>query len=619
MSLKLDSLPFDVLFYVTSHLGFDDIISLAHSCRQLRSLLQENGICRKAIEDEFRYTKEARLAQEQRISFCDAFSYIQDRRQAFSDAYPFSARVIGRANDFCYRKGVLCILQGNTIRVSDVHAHGPDTTIDLLFTISELSQGSSSSGDTKLSLLYYNDDIVTIYVEGRGRQDNGRLYAITTKSGVSDQERLIKKIQLEASYKLFARHTSCFVYYGTYTSVGSQDHHEWEVQGVSLNEKNSLPCTPLQLHGFFGADFGSTIALEIHEGYFYAVSNQSTFEAEEIDWTSFYHCIRFPLDSPKAESLESNKKLWRRQHDEGVIHDSWTDLSLQIDENTNDLMIVEARREYQKSLSRQVRTYYISEFVSGFDSPSISTGGSPLLEASTGPELPWGDPYIQTLDSTNNPNYAPPETRFNRNFHPEVPHGSNPGRPFILARTKLRAYTYSCASFMDMVEDDRCCTDPSTSCLRLRIGSRRAAPLDWADLSTTTPQQLTLPALPNDVAYRHSPTRMWPQSAFHCPCSRRLHRILNPPLPGGSAYNRSITGTLDERSLVYMIRPGRSYTPSDDNALGIVVMVGFNRGPLPPKHGAEDRPPKHGGTPQSESEWHWAPGASGRCRERSCQ
>ncbi|OAG09348.1 uncharacterized protein CC84DRAFT_1193214 [Paraphaeosphaeria sporulosa] len=613
------ALPFDVLFYITSHLGFDDIVSLAHSCRQLRSLLQENGICRKAIEAEFKYTKEARLAQEQRISYCDAFSHIQDRRHAFSKAHPFSARVIGRANDFCYRKGILCILEGNTIRVSDAHAHGPATTIDLSLIIVEYSESSSSSSDVKLSLLYYNDDIVTIYVEGRGRHNNGRLYAITTKPGVSDQARLIKRIRLEASDRVFARHTSRFLYYGTYTSVGSQGHYEWEVQGVSLNDENSLPCTPIQLHGFFGTDLGPTIAFEIHEGYFYAVSNQSTFEAEEIDWTSFYHCMRLPVDNPKAEFLESNKKLWRRQHDEGVIHDSWTDLSLQIDESTNDLMIVEARREYQKNLSRQVRTYYISEFVSGFDSPSSSTGGSPLLEASTGPELPWGDAYIQTLDSTNNPNYAPPESRFNWNFHPEVLHGSNAGRPFILARTKLRAYNYSCASFMDMVEDDRCCTDLSTSCLRLRIGSRRVAPLDWADLSTTTPQLLTLPALLNDVAYRHSPTRMWPPSASRCPCSKRLHHILNPPLPGGPAYNRSITGTLDERSLVYMIRPGRSYSPSDDNALGIVVMISFNRGPLPPKHGAEDRSREHGGDAQYESEWRWVPGASGRCRERSCQ
>ena len=381
------------------------------------------------------------------------------------------------------------------------------------------------------------------------------------------------------------------------------------------DRNNPLQCNPLQLHGFFGTDVGSTIALEIHEGYFYAVSNQTSFEVEEIDWTSFYHCMRFPIDNPIPDCLESNKKLWRRQHDEGVIHDSWTDLSLQIDESTNNLMIVEARREYQKSLSRQVRTYYISEFVSGFNTSASSDEGSPLLEASTGPMLPWGDAYVQTLDSTNNPNYAPSEPRYNWNFHPEAPHRSSPGRSFILARTKLRAYNNSCASFLDMVEDDRCCQDPSTSCLRLRIGSRRVAPLEWKDLEMSMPQLLTLPALRDDVAYRHSTTRMWPPPASRCPCSERLHNILNPPLPGGPAYNRSITGALDERSLVYMVRPGRSYSPSDDNALGIIVMISFNRGPLPPKEVAKDKSHDHSERQQSEIEWNWVPGA---CKRGTC-
>jgi hypothetical protein len=514
---------------------------------------------------------------------------------------------------------MLCILEGNIIRVSDTHAQRENSTIDLshiIDTFSEASASSSSSG-TKSSLLYYNDDIVTIYVEGRGGQDNGHIYAINTKPGVLGQARLIKMIRPEATHKLFARHTSQFLYYGTYTSVGSQGHYEWEVQGISLHgENNNLPCAPIQLHGFFGTDISSTIALEIHEGYFYAVSNQTSFEVEEIDWTSFYHCMRFPVDNPKPEFLESNKKLWRRQHDEGVIHDSWTDLSLQIDESTNNLMVVEARREYHKNLSRQVRTFYISEFVSGFNSPHSSTEGSPLLEASTGPELPWGDAYIQTLDSTNNPSYAPPELRYNWNFHPEASLRSNPGRSFILARTKLRAYNYSCASFLDMVEDDRCCNESSTSCLRLRVGSRSVAPLDWKELDVAMPQLLTLPALPNDVAYRHSTTKLWPPSALRCPCSKRLHHILNPPLPGGSAYSRSITGTLDERNLVYMIRPGRSYSPSDDNALGIIVIISFNRGPLLPKHVAEGGSQEHDEHAQNQSEWHWVPRA---CKAGACQ
>lgn len=625
MPVSLEELPFDVLFYVTSHLELDDIVSLAHTCRQLQTLLQENGVCKKAIEvrelalhicfsidhwqARFGFTKEAILAKEQHISYTQAFSCIQDRRHAISNAIPFSARVIGQANDFLYRNGMLCMLEEGIIRTFDIHAQAEGITIDL-FSIIDAGAGSSSYSpsfnDVKICLLYYNEDIITIHWQRRNLPNSDRIMAINTSPQASSRPRLLASEPLEFTSKIFARHTSHYLYYGTYSSVGSQGHYEWEIQGISLDKSNDqFNC--LQLQGFYGTDIGSTIAFEIHKGYFYAVSNQTSFEVEEIDWTSFYHCIRFPINNPQTENVESNKKLWRRQHDEGVIHDSWTDLSLQIDESKDKLMIIEARREYQKSCSRQIRTYYISEFISGFQSPPSSEDGSPILEATTGPMLPWDDAFVQTLDATNNPNYAPPEPRFNWNFHPEMPLHSHPGRSFILARTKFRAYNYPCSSFFDLVEDDRCCNATSSPCLRLRIGSRRVAPIDLKDVD---PQLLSPPALPADVAYRHSPVKMWPPPASRCPCSKRLHQILNPSLPSGPAYSTNITGALDERSLVYMIRPGRSYS-GEDNALGVIINVNFNRGPIPPK-ATKDLSHEQ---PRCDSAWYWAPGA---CRSGTC-
>ncbi|KAF2866024.1 hypothetical protein BDV95DRAFT_632103 [Massariosphaeria phaeospora] len=567
----LDRLPFDILFYIILHLDFDDLVSLAYTCKQLKTLLNENSICKKIIQTRFPYSKKAQLAQNQHISYPQAFNHIQDRRNAFSNAHPFSARIVGKANDFCYRQGKLCILKGNVISVLD------SISKDVIINLSTISPGSwASSEELRLSLLFYNDDIVTVYCKKEGRPNNGHILAISIRPGLPDEDRLIKSIPLEDTRKLFARHTSQYLYYGTYSSVGPQGHDEWEIRGVSLDVNRTMPRDSLKLRGFFGTDVGSTIAFEIHNDAFCAVSNQTTFEVEEIDWTSFYHCIKFPLHDPTPAAMESNRNLWRRQHDEGVLQDSWTDLSLQIDEATHSLMIVEARREYQKTCHQQVRTFYISEFVSSPDS-SI-----PSSEALTGLVLPWDDAYVATLDSTNNPNYARPEPRNNWNFHPEVPFKSNPNRSFLLARTKLRAYNYSCASFLDMVEDDRCC-HLSESCLRLRIGSRRVAPLDWRPLEESMPERLSAPALSGDVAYRHSKVKMWPPPSSRCPCSKRLHQILNPPLPSGPAYNRSITGTLDEDNLVYMIRPGQSYNPSDDKALGIIVMTNFNQAALPPK------------------------------------
>ena len=503
------------------------------------------------------------------------------------------------------------MLEGGVIRTLDIHAQAEGITIDL-FTIidtgTEFSSHLSSFNEAKVCLLYYNEDVVTIHWQLRDLPNSDRIIAIDTRLQTSPKPRVLTSVSLESTDKIFARHTAHYLYYGTYSSVGSQGYYEWEIQGISLDNSNDkFSCNLLQLHEFFGTDIGSTLAFEIHKGYFYAVSNQTSFEVEEIDWTSFYHCIRFPIDNPQPDKWESNKKVWRRQHDEGVMHDSWTDLSLQVDESSDKLMIVEARREYQKSCSRQVRTYYISEFISGIQSPPSSEDGTPILESTAGPMLPWGDAFVQTLDATNNPNYAPSEPRYNWNFHPEMPFRSNPGRSFILARTKFRAYNYSCSSFLDLVEDDRCCNATSSPCIRLRIGSRRVASPKW---DIVNPQLLSPPALPGDVAYRHSPVNLWPPPSSKCPCSKRLHQILNPSLPSGPTYSTNITGALDERSLVYMIRPGRSYS-GDDNALGVIINVNFNRGPIPPKATKKQLHEQ----PQCDSAWYWAPGA---CRSGTC-
>jgi lysophospholipid acyltransferase (LPLAT)-like uncharacterized protein len=87
---------------------------------------------------------------------------------------------------------------------------------------------------------------------------------------------------------------------------------------------------------------GSTVCFQIQGGDFIALSNQTSFEVKELDWTSFYNCVRIPLG--KAEPVLKQHVFWQRQHEEGPINDSWTEISLQKDQRTNDLLIVECRK-----------------------------------------------------------------------------------------------------------------------------------------------------------------------------------------------------------------------------------------------------------------------------------
>ena len=230
--------------------------------------------------------------------------------------------------------------------------------------------------------------------------------------------------------------------------------------------------------------------------------------------------------------------------------------------------------------------------------------------------MPEDDAFVDVLDSSNNPNYAPKKYRPSSSYHPEITPDCGATRSFILARTKFKGYNYSCSSFFDFVEDERCCSESSaTPCLRIRIGTRREAPMD-----PVPPGQDTLSKAPsfsspyheNDVLYRHSPIQMWPPPSSQCACSKRLHHILNPALPG-PAHSRSITGILDERRFVYMLRPGRS-----DNALGVVVAINFGRG-TPPLKPDEAASASHEGNAEGQmnaTRWNWTPGV---CKRGECR
>ena len=60
----------------------------------------------------------------------------------------------------------------------------------------------------------------------------------------------------------------------------------------------------------------------------------------EVEWISYYCCIRFPLDHPGKGSLE-HTKIWRRNQREGPVDQRWRYLRLYPDEATGEPRIIE--------------------------------------------------------------------------------------------------------------------------------------------------------------------------------------------------------------------------------------------------------------------------------------
>jgi hypothetical protein len=533
----------------------------------------------------------------------------------------------------------MCILRGSLVQVSNLRSPSETVELDLDSMIRPILETMlDSTDDVKMTMLYYGDSILAVHVEIADRPNIGYIFAIGTTYQQSRSSRVLRVVQTASNSKLFVRHTSQYLYYGTHTGIGGDGHHKWEMFGVSLNDQSPLARTdrPLLLEDFHGSDVGSTVAFEIHDEHFYAVSNQGTFEVEEVDWTSFYHCARFPLNNPICAKLGKNERVYRRQHAQGPIHDSWTDLSLQISERTNEVLVLESRREWEQASSRQSRTFYTSKF--NVENNRFSRTSSPSDDVPTAQLLPENDLFVGIIDSTNSPNFmlTPPQYSWSR--HPEFTGENVSPRSFILARTKFRAYNHSCNSFVDLVEDERCCNDPSKPpCLRLRVGSRREASLDIPALDVKGKGRLNDmdPVFEDHVQYRNSQINMWPPPASKCPCSSRLHDILNPPLPLGPGQARTVTGVLDDRTLVLMIKPGKSYGASDDNALGTIVVVDFTRPwkerDSTPSRSSEmrrvDSRMDHDSTNECDEKmaddlpalrWDWSTGQDRICRNKRC-
>lgn len=512
-------------------------------------------------------SKEAQLAKAAEITYHQAFRMVYQRKQAFFNATPFSAWIAGQGTSFLCRQGVLCVLHGDVLQISATHAtHG---TFEIcLHDVLGYPDGRITE-KLRFDLLEFVDDIIMISCQDviHCQPSVRSILAIDTRRDIQDVGRLIRKIRLDSHRRLFVRHTSSFICWGTRSGEGSSVG-EWVIR-VTPMDPQAREVAEYTLSDFHGKDIGSTIAFEIHGDYLYALSTQTTHEVEEIDWTSFYTCIRFPLQmkSPLGSVME-RKRIWRRQHSEGPIIDLWTTLSIQTDECADKLFIVEGRREWQNGGSGHARKFYMT-MIDPCDFAADSYEDHPL---------PANDPLVDLLSFADRPHYAPERTRTPWQVHSEPQHGLN--RTFPLSHTKFGAYNLANNLFLDLVEDSQCCANSPTSCLRLRMGSRRPAPLDsnsCLELNTGSPQidGGSSSALPSDDQrpYRYGPINFWPPPASCCPCSQHLHKLMSPY--DGTYLSTSITnGALDEYNFVYMIRPRKTYGAELEEP-GTIVVLSF--------------------------------------------
>ncbi|RAL09226.1 F-box domain protein [Aspergillus homomorphus CBS 101889] len=595
-SRNLDCIPYDVFYQIASRLGSQDLVQLGRVNGALNRLVQDENIARKAIENELRHTTEGQEAIAARRGYRRALGRVFDIREAFATAQPYSASLLAYGSSFLYSGGALTYIYGEEIRILNVHeASRTEQVLNLHRVLARIIPACDPDEDTiHIRLMQYHDWNLAFTVELEDLSETW-LVVVDMRRDLDCQKmgRLRFKTRLLDTRRLFVRLNTRYVYWGTHSMLSVDGHLQWVIECADLQTGRHTTRVPLVLDNFSGHDIAQTVCFGVYDDHLYAVSTMIGHEAEEIDWTSYYVwlCVS-PTEDTKQSTINFK---WRRQHREGPVNDTWSDLSLRVDEATKQLLILECRREWINSGSENIRTYYMQALPSPAEiEQSKQERFAGLLRRTAArnapppPAMLPDEPLTRTLDSSNKPRYEPPQKRIRRHYHQEYPQGTDLAkrRDFILARTKYRTYNLSSSTFVDLVTDSTgpggSTSTPSripTDQLRLRLTSRkRKSPIDTAG-DEVAPGFLYPPELNDDQdpssrqPIDHSEERfeslgvhMWPPD--NAPPA--LTQLLSPTKRIASSVVRAAA---DERSLVYSV-------DAPDSADGDQAILLINFDPL---------------------------------------
>ncbi|KAH8694965.1 hypothetical protein BGW36DRAFT_428864 [Talaromyces proteolyticus] len=575
----LHCLPYDLLYQIVSGIDCFDYINLSRTNRTLYSLLQNDLLAKRSIENTVRESKEAQLAFAQKISFREAIGRIYDVKDAVASASPYSVAVLAYASTFIYQEGVLSYYCANEIRVLNVHQADETEQVlnvrHVLHRIIPTFRGDETRNvSVELSLLHYSAGVLAILVEIGDSSPWLILLDVTPDGSKRPQGcktgRLKFLRQLECTRRLFVRHNGTYLFYGVYSTIGVLSDPQWVVQCVDLTKGvDQAYGEPTLLDKFAGTDVGQNVCFEIFDSHLYGVTSVSDSDEEQLHWESFYEwvCIA-PASCARRAKPE---RIFRRLHKEGPINDTWSEISLRKDEATGVPMIYECRREWRSGGSDCVRTYYTKDLkrpsepsAKEKDQSTATTtreaepttprdtsliSAHPVIIGGAGPSninfvVPASTP---PLERSKEP--SKPPLRIEKNTHSEYTDTTSPRRDFILAKTKYRTYNPSASAFIDLINDP----EPSTTVgavhdrLRLRICSRkRKNPFESDNtLTKRLKDDSTGDIIPHsDERYVSNGIKMWPEE-------RADEELIDLLCPAKRAAN--VHGVADERTLIYSV------------------------------------------------------------------
>ncbi|KAL8725136.1 MAG: hypothetical protein Q9166_007540 [cf. Caloplaca sp. 2 TL-2023] len=589
MAPTLQDLPAEILLAIVGYLdSAADYIHLLRSCRSIGRTLEDRKVVAKTIMRVAGYSRECELVTLKAMSANDALNSIYDRQQAISRARPAATIVLGDGQSFLYRQGLVAYVRDDLIRVLGIHTARRTEGVIYTAVVGTQLLGVDCQ-DSEVELLHLHDGMLTLVYHGKTRTVNwiSRVVAIDVTHYELRKDRLLLAVDLWTSEDIVVRNNRQYIAILAPTGLSANGRHrEWVCR---VWDTDNLPARPptLQIPQLAVNEIGQALVFEVYDKFLYAVSTQSQ-EMDEPDWIAHYTCVRFPLDNPHASALETIS-IWRRSHREGPINDLWTELQLQRDQCTGELVIIEARKEWIHGSSSQYRTWYKQILPASFtvidDLMNTEDQAAKLFSANASSGTPYllaTPPNDATVPGLDQP---PRHTRLPCNTHREYP-STGPSPPSlhnsVLAKSRYRTYIPSAAAFLDIVVDDRQISSPNAWAqqLRVRIGARKeASPLDEQGMihQRFIPRG-GQPVDGSEMRYEDTGIHLWPPADAPA--------VLQDLLNGSTTFRQlsdddeskcrtlgDIRAISDERSIVYLIKE----KGATDYEKGQLILINFDQ------------------------------------------
>ena len=422
------------------------------------------------------------------------------RRLRSSLCQPVRVHKIGSSSDFVYSEGILCYLQGPSLRILNLfESFTKEETVDL----SPIARGWNERASYRL--IGCKDEVVTLRVRSRSRHTT---VALTTRHGVHVGKRALLNLPVPRDSFVITRNDSRFLCVGVLEKMipPHSPSQQWAFSTYDmLNERNCIAWCNL---GYFDAlnELGTSMTLDVIDGHFWVMTTELTHDREGRDPISYYGGYRYNLETimsaatpqpssqPDTSSAEDDFRkpeywrLERRRQNEGPIHDLWTTLSLHKAEDDTHL-ILETRREWKDDNPEPIRSFYSIRFSPSEIPISSSTPSSPASPTDQDPIATTSGTTAQ--DSASSSSYSSdeedptqnliestmsklPDNKFLnfkhglRERHVEPP-ASQPGTTFGLNETLYRSYNESCDTFLDIVKRP---LENQGDAIALRVGCR---------------------------------------------------------------------------------------------------------------------------------------------------